>query len=221
MAIIGIVEDDMLLNAALKRMLVKEGYEVRTATSLREGEHLCEEPVDLLVIDWNLPDGEGIRLCGKAGRGKEILSILLTAKDEEEDIIRAFDAGADDYITKPFSTRILIKRVQAVLRRAEEKKIVSCQGLTLDFEKKQVWKHGEEILLTPKEFSLFEFLAKNKGRTLTKENILDAVWDKDGSFVGENTISVTINRLRKKIETDCADPVYIKNVFGIGYRFGE
>ncbi len=221
MAIIGIVEDDMLLNAALKRMLEKEGYEVRIAASLREGEQLCEEPIDLLVIDWNLPDGEGIRLCAKTGGQKEILSILLTAKDEEEDVIRAFDAGADDYITKPFSSRILLKRVQAVLRRAEEKKIVSCQGLTLDLEKKQVWKHGEEILLTPKEFSLLEFLAKNKGRTLTKENILDAVWDKDGLYVGENTISVTINRLRKKIETDCADPVYIKNVFGIGYRFGE
>lgn len=221
MAIIGIVEDDMLLNAALKRMLEKEGYEVRIAASLREGEQLCEEPIDLLVIDWNLPDGEGIWLCAKTGGQKEILSILLTAKDEEEDVIRAFDAGADDYITKPFSSRILLKRVQAVLRRAEEKKIVSCQGLTLDLEKKQVWKHGEEILLTPKEFSLLEFLAKNKGRTLTKENILDAVWDKDGLFVGENTISVTINRLRKKIETDCADPVYIKNVFGIGYRFGE
>lgn len=221
MAVIGIVEDDVLLNAALKRMLEKEGYEVRTAASFREGERLCTEPVDLLVIDWNLPDGEGIRLCGKAGGQKEILSILLTAKDEEEDIIRAFDAGADDYITKPFSSRILLKRVEAVLRRAEEKKIVTCQGLTLDLEKKRVWKDGEEILLTPKEFSLLEFLTKNRGRTLTKENILDAVWDKDGAFVGENTISVTINRLRKKIETDSATPVYIKNVFGIGYRFGE
>ena len=221
MAAIGIVEDDILLNAALAKMLAKEGYEVRTAISLREGEELCNEPLDLLLIDWNLPDGEGIGLCSRARAKNGIPSILLTAKDEEEDVIRAFDEGADDYITKPFSLRILSKRVEAVLRRNGKSGMFHSQGLSIDFEKCKVWKDNEEICLTPKEFLLLEVLVKNQGRTLTKENILDAVWDKDGVFVGENTISVTIGRLRKKIETDVTNPVWIKNVFGVGYRFGE
>ena len=137
-------------------------------------------------------------------------------------MLGAFTAGADDYVVKPFPMRVLIKRIQAVLFRCKEKKEAFLyKGLGIEFARKRVTCHGKEIPLTMKEYRLLEYLAKNKGQLLTKNQILEQVWDVDGAFVGENTVSVTVNRLRRKIEPDGANPVYIKNVFGQGYVFGE
>ena len=126
--------------------------------------------------------------------------------------------GADDYVVKPFSMKVLLKRIEAVIGRNNREKQLACGEIILFSDKKKVYKNGKEIILTAKEYQLLEYLMYNQGNVLTKENILEHVWGLDGQFVGDNTVSVTINRLRKKIETDAGSPVYLKNVFGLGYK---
>ena len=130
----------------------------------------------------------------------------------------AFDTGADDYVVKPFSMKVLLKRIEAVLGRNNKEKQLVCGEIILFLDKKKVYKDDKEINLTAKEYQLLEYLMYNQENVLTKENILEHVWGLDGQFVGDNTVSVTINRLRKKIESDAASPVYLKNVFGLGYK---
>lgn len=222
MVTIGIIEDDELLGQALVIALRKEGYQALSAVNCREGLRMLEKNPDLLLIDINLPDGDGISFCRDMRRYQEIPAIFLTGQDDEEDMLGAFTAGADDYVVKPFPMRVLMKRIQAVLYRCREKKETFLyKGLGIEFGRKRVTCNGEELALTMKEYRLLEYLAKNKGQLLTKNQILEQVWDVDGAFVGENTVSVTVNRLRKKIEPDAAEPIYIKNVFGQGYVFGE
>ena len=222
MAVIGIIEDDRLLNDALAIVLKKEGYETRSAYTCREGRLLGRQEAELLLIDVNLPDGDGISLCSQIREEREVPVIFLTARDEEKDMLGAFNAGADDYVVKPFKMQVLLKRIQAVLRRsAEEREEFIYQKLKVSFAKKKVSYEGNEILLTPKEYRLLEYLIRNKGQVLTRENILERIWDVDGLFVGENTVSVTVNRLRRKIEPDPSRPVFIKTLFGVGYLFGE
>lgn len=222
METIGIVEDDELLGQALSIALQKEGFQTISALNRREGMRLLDQDPDLLLIDINLPDGDGISFCRDVRKYQEIPAIFLTGQDDEEDMLGAFTAGADDYVVKPFPMRVLIKRIQAVLYRCRERKEAFLyKGLEIEFGRKRVTCGGEEVALTMKEYRLLEYLAKNKGQLLTKSQILEQVWDMDGAFVGENTVSVTVNRLRKKIEPDSADPIYIKNVFGQGYVFGE
>ena len=136
-------------------------------------------------------------------------------------MLAAFDTGADDYVVKPFSMKVLLKRIEVVLKRNGGTERLSCRELILYPARKQVFMAGQEIRLTAKEYQLLEYLMKNQGQVLTKENILEQVWGLDGQFVVDNTVSVTINRLRKKIEPDAGQPAYIKNVFGLGYRIGD
>ena len=211
MKTIGIVEDDRLLNEALAKMLEKNGYQPFQAHTLEEGMKLIRQKPELIILDINLPDGEGTRICQEAREYSRIPVLFLTARDEEEDMIQAFDLGADDYLVKPFSMAVLLKHVEAVLRRTQgEKEVFLYRGLTIDPERKQVAREGEEIRL-----------ARNRGRVLTKTMILEQVWDNRGAFVEENTVNVTLNRLKKKIEPDPENPVYIRNVFGLGYTFGD
>lgn len=222
MTTIGIVEDDRLLNEALARMLEKKGYYPLRAYTLEEGMKLIRQKPELIILDINLPDGEGTRICKAAREYSRIPVLFLTARDEEEDMLRAFDLGADDYLVKPFSMAVLLKHVEAVLRRTQgEQEVFLYRGLTIDPERKQVAREGEEIRLTPREYALLELLARNRGRVLTKTMILEQVWDNQGAFVEENTVNVTLNRLKKKIELDPENPVYIRNVFGLGYTFGD
>ena len=222
MTTIGIVEDDRLLNEALARMLEKKGYYPLRAYTMEEGMKLIRQKPELIILDINLPDGEGTRICKAAREYSRIPVLFLTARDEEEDMLRAFDLGADDYLVKPFSMAVLLKHVEAVLRRTQgEKEVFLYRGLTIDPERKQVAREGKEIRLTPKEYALLELLARNRGRVLTKTMILEQVWDNQGAFVEENTVNVTLNRLKKKIEPDPEKPVYIRNVFGLGYTFGD
>ena len=136
-------------------------------------------------------------------------------------MLTAFDVGAEDYVVKPFSMKVLLKRIEVVLRRNSEGSILVCRDLELHPERKRVLLGGNEISLTAKEYRLLEYFMKNQGQVLTMDNLLQAVWGLDGEFVSENTVSVTIRRLRKKIEPDMSRPVYIRNVFGLGYRMGE
>lgn len=217
---IGIIEDDILLNQALDIALQNVGYDTICVHTKKEALTLLGNDVDLLLVDIGLPDGDGLRLYQELQKTRNIPGIFLTARDEERDMLAAFDLGADDYVVKPFSMKVLLKRIEAVFKRSGEEKTLTCGEIILYPDRKQVFLEGQEIILTAKEYQLLEYLMRNGGQVLTKENILEQIWGLDGQFVVENTVSVTINRLRRKIETDAKRPEYIKNVFGLGYRIG-
>ena len=203
---IGIIEDDTLLHQALKTALQNAGYQTVSAYTKQEALTTITGSESLLLIDIGLPDGNGLA-CYKKIREKE-----------ETDMLTAFDTGADDYVVKPFSMKVLLKRIEAVIGRNNREKQLACGEIILFPDKKQVYKNEKEIILTAREYQLLEYLMYNQGNVLTKENILEYVWGLDGQFVVDNTVSVTINRLRKKIETDAGSPIYLKNVFGLGYK---
>ena len=217
---IGIIEDDSLLNQALEIALQNAGYYTISAHTRKEALDLLREKVDVFLIDIGLPDGNGIELYQELQMEKRIPAIFLTARDEEKEMLLAFDAGAQDYVVKPFSMKVLMKRLEVVLKRNPEERYMVGE-LTLYPDRKQVFTGKTEISLTAKEYQLLEYLMRNQGQVLTKENILETIWGVDGQFVVDNTVSVTINRLRRKIKPDGERQGYIQNVFGLGYRIGE
>ena len=217
---IGIIEDDSLLNQALEIALQNAGYYTISAHTRKEALDLLREKVDVFLIDIGLTDGNGIELYQELQMEKRIPAIFLTARDEEKEMLLAFDAGAQDYVVKPFSMKVLMKRLEVVLKRNPEERYMVGE-LTLYPDRKQVFTGKTEISLTAKEYQLLEYLMRNQGQVLTKENILETIWGVDGQFVVDNTVSVTINRLRRKIEPDGERQGYIQNVFGLGYRIGE
>lgn len=216
---VGLIEDDRLLNESLALLLEKEGYQIYKGYSVADGLKLLNNGLDLLILDVTLPDGLGFSIIERA---KAVPVIFLTARDEEADMIRAYERGCEDYIVKPFSAEILKRRIQVVLRRnASDGDVLEYQGLRIDYAKKTVSAGQEKLKLTSREYKLLEYLSRNMGQILSKEMILGKVWDIDGNFVGDNTVSVTINRLKKKLGKTAEGMEYIRNVFGMGYVFGE
>lgn len=216
---VGLIEDDRLLNESLALLLEKEGYQIYKGYSVADGLKLLNNGLDLLILDVTLPDGLGFSIIERA---KAVPVIFLTARDEEADMIRAYERGCEDYIVKPFSAEILKRRIQVVLRRnASDGDVLEYQGLRIDYAKKTVYAGQEKLKLTSREYKLLEYLSRNMGQILSKEMILGKVWDIDGNFVGDNTVSVTINRLKKKLGKTEEGMEYIRNVFGMGYVFGE
>ena len=216
---VGLIEDDRLLNESLALLLEKEGYQIYKGYSVADGLKLLNNGLDLLILDMTLPDGLGFSIIERA---KAVPVIFLTARDEEADMIRAYERGCEDYIVKPFSAEILKRRIQVVLRRnAGDGDVLEYQGLRIDYAKKTVYAGQEKLKLTSREYKLLEYLSRNMGQILSKEMILGKVWDIDGNFVGDNTVSVTINRLKKKLGKTAEGMEYIRNVFGMGYVFGE
>lgn len=216
---VGLIEDDRLLNESLALLLEKEGYQIYKGYSVADGLKLLNNGLNLLILDVTLPDGLGFSIIERA---KAVPVIFLTARDEEADMIRAYERGCEDYIVKPFSAEILKRRIQVVLRRnASDGDVLEYQGLRIDYAKKTVYAGQEKLKLTSREYKLLEYLSRNMGQILSKEMILGKVWDIDGNFVGDNTVSVTINRLKKKLGKTAEGMEYIRNVFGMGYVFGE
>lgn len=216
---VGLIEDDRLLNESLALLLEKEGYQIYKGYSVADGLKLLNNGLNLLILDVTLPDGLGFSIIERA---KAVPVIFLTARDEEADMIRAYERGCEDYIVKPFSAEILKRRIQVVLRRnASDGDVLEYQGLRIDYAKKTVSAGQEKLKLTSREYKLLEYLSRNMGQILSKEMILGKVWDIDGNFVGDNTVSVTINRLKKKLGKTAEGMEYIRNVFGMGYVFGE
>ena len=215
---IGIIEDDRLLNQALNKFLTDNGYDTVCAHSREEALATAAGHPDLWLIDIGLPDGNGLELYRELSDVRQVPAVFLTARDDERDMLRAFDLGADDYVVKPFSMKVLLKRIERILKMNREGRMLTCGDITLYPEKKQVFSGNEEIFLTAKEYQLLELFMENQDKVLTKEKILDRVWGIDGAFIEENTVSVTISRLRKKLG---GEQSHIKNVFGLGYRMGE
>lgn len=216
-----IVEDDPALLRGLKDNFAAQGYEVRTANDGKRGlDALTKDPPDLLVLDLMLPGMSGYDICRTArSRQLEIPIIMLTAKGQEDDIVRGLELGADDYVTKPFSIRELLARVKAFLRRRDpETDIVQFGDFRLDRSAHKLFKKGAEVVLTAKEFRLLEFFARRSGRALTRDSILDGVWGND-VIVTDRSVDRCVTTLRSKIESDPHDPVFIRTIRDIGYRF--
>ena len=173
---IGIIEDDTLLHQALKTALQNAGYQTVSAYTKQETLTTITGSESLLLIDIGLPDGNGLACYKKIREKAEIPAIFLTARDEETDMLTAFDTGADDYVVKPFSMKVLLKRIEAVIGRNNREKQLACGEIILFPDKKQVYKNEKEIILTAREYQLLEYLMYNQGNVLTKENILEYVW---------------------------------------------
>lgn len=225
MSKILVVDDDKSLNKGLKYAINKAGYDVVSAFEYNEAvTSLDENDIMLAIIDINLPHKSGLDLCKYIRNKSTIPIIFLTAKDTENDIVKGFKFGCDDYISKPFSVPVLIQRVDAVLRRSNitNKNMYLCEeeGLKIDFDKMKVFKNNNEVKVAPKEFKLLKLLCDNRGKVLQRERIMEKVWDIDEEFIDSNSLSVAIKRLREKIEDDSKNPKFIITVFGIGYTWG-
>ena len=216
-----VIEDDEILNGGLCYNLQKRGLTPFSVYTIKEARKLLsQETYDLILLDVNLPDGNGFRFAQDTVAQYEIPFIFLTAHNLDDEIIEGYHLGADDYITKPFRIQIAMEKIQAVLRRCGGRDAESryfCGNLDIDFEKRTVRKCGDLLALTPTEFNLLQFFCKNRRQILTKDMLLENIWDSRGSFVSEHTLSLNISRLRNKIADDKFD--YIKTIYGMGYRW--
>ena len=220
-----IVEDESSFSEALAFLLGKEGYEVNVAEDGRVALELFKkEGADLILLDLMIPEISGVEVCRTIRTTSQVPIIMLTAKDAEIDKVVGLELGADDYVTKPYSSRELIARIKAVLRRGVsdldldvDLDIVSIGPIKLDTARHQASINGAPIGLPLKEFELLEFLMRNAGRVLTRSQLIDRVWG--GDYFGDTkTLDVHIKRLRSKIEIDPANPVLIQTIRGLGYK---
>lgn len=224
-----IIEDDTGLNSGIRFALEQEGYETLGAGTFQEGYALFErERPDAVILDLNLPDGDGISLCQKIrslpGAGEKCAVVMLTARDLETDEIMGLTSGADDYITKPFSVAVLKVRLQNILRRLAadggtdrvSARTVVSGDIVLDLKTFRASCGGRELDLSMTEFRLLQYFMEHKDQALLKEQILGHVWDEGGNYVEENTLSVNVSRLRKKLGGD-----HIRTIQGIGYLWEE
>ncbi|MGN0535573.1 MAG: response regulator transcription factor [Eubacterium sp.] len=214
---IFLLEDDAFLRDGLCELLSKEDYSVTSASSVKEAEGIVKEKdFNLIILDVLLPDGNGFDLCGRIrALGISTPILFLTACDDEIQIVRGLDSGADDYVTKPFKLLEFMSRVRALLRRSSVTRFRS-RDIALDINKTSVTKNGESIELTKTEFQILSMLIQSKGVIVTRNALLENIWDIDGNFIDDNTLSVHISRLREKIGSG-----YIATVRGIGYRWEE
>ena len=222
MSSILIVEDDENLRLALQDNLQEEGYAVDAAADGASAIELVgAKSFDLIVLDIMLPDSDGYTLCKKfRGDGVSSMILMLTARTLEDDLIRGLDAGADDYLTKPYRLRELMARVRALLRRQHEAPVkeLSCGPYRIDTERREaVHEDGSELLLTRKEFDLFSFLVRNQGKALTRNQILDEVWGQD-VVVDDRTVDNFISNLKKKLGWTPESSFEIRTIRGVGYR---
>ena len=222
-----IVEDESSFSEALSFLLGKEGFEsVIAETGKAALDEFKKSHFDLILLDLMIPEVSGIDVCRTIRTTSSVPIIMLTAKDSEIDKVVGLELGADDYVTKPYSSRELVARIKAVLRRgaaddsqsSAESGIHSIAGIKMDIERHQVTVNGNPIALPLKEFELLEFLMRNEGRVLTRGQLIDRVWG--GDYYGDTkTLDVHIKRLRSKIEVDPANPVLIQTIRGLGYKF--
>lgn len=211
-----VLEDDVELNQTITYALKKEGYHIFSAHSCKEAEKFTEnESFHLTILDVNLPDGDGFQFCKWLKAKKQVPVLFVSARDLEEDILNGYELGADDYVTKPFSMKILLKKVYVILTRKSQGANIYDDGfLKVNFELGTVRQKENECLLSPTEYRILKKLIENKGKLLTYSILLDSLWDEGVQITDKHTLAVNINRLRKKIETE--EHSYISNVYGMG-----
>ncbi len=218
-----LVEDDPVIVENLTALLKEEGFQIVQASGQKLALELLEkEKIELALLDISLKDGNGYSLCTAIKASGDIPVIFLTASDDEYSVVAGLDIGADDYIAKPFRPKELVSRIRSVLRRCGKKeKILSLGLIRLDTIRGTVEKNGSELILSALEYRLLLIFLNHKGVVLTRNKLLEELWDIAGDFVNDNTLTVYIKRLREKIEDDPQNPVLIKTVRGIGYKAGE
>lgn len=218
-----LVEDDGQIAAYLGELLRAEGFDTQIAGSKKEaGECLLIQAFDLVLLDVSLPDGNGFSICAEIKREYEIPVIFLTASGDEYSVVAGLDMGADDYIAKPFRPCELISRIRSVLRRCKkEQRILSCGDLKVNVSSATVTKGEKELFLSALEYRLLLLLLQNKGQILTRNQLLEEIWDASGEYVNDNTLSVYMKRLREKIEENPQSPRLLHTIRGIGYRMED
>ena len=209
-----LIEDNKAIAKGLAFSLKSPGYETNICGSCEQAYAKLSEDYAVIIVDISLPDGNGFELYRDIRRVNTAPVIFLTALDDEDSIVKGFDLGAEDYITKPFSTRELIARVKRLTRRS--KSTVTVGEITLDLDKQAVFKGGEKVELTALEYRICSLLMQNHGAVVTREMILEKIWDIAGNYVNDNTLSVYIRRIRQKLGTD-----QLKTVKGAGYRMED
>lgn len=220
MASILLVEDDKAIIENLKEFLATEGFDVKAVTGQPEAIRILEREVfDLALLDISLAEGNGFAVCSYMKQNTDIPVIFLTASGDEYSVVSGLDMGADDYISKPFRPRELVSRINRVLRRTGKvQAVLEAGGISIDTTRAVVRKGDEEIFLSALEYRLLLVFFNNKGVLLSRERLLEEIWDVAGEFVNDNTLTVYIKRLREKIEEDPAKPEIIQTVRGMGYR---
>ena len=220
-----LVEEDRNIAITISYYLQQEGFTINTAKTVKEGiEKFKNNEYDLMLLDINLPDGTGYVLYQEMKNIQEIPTIFLTALDEEKDIVKGFDLGADDYITKPFHAGELLSRIKNVLRhniknaKKEIEEKIKIKNVEINLSCGKVLKEGKEIELTALEDKILVMLFENRGKMITREQILSYIWDSEENFVNDNTLTVYIKRIREKIEDNPNKPEIIKTVRGLGYK---
>ena len=217
-----LVEDDTSLIDGLEYTLVKNSFDVRVAQTVQEALALFDQDTfDLLLLDLTLPDGTGFDICRSVRRHSEVPIIFLTASDEEVNVVMGLDIGGYDYITKPFNLGELVSRIKALLRRARKLRspILESHGIAVDLMKGSATKNGQSLELTAAEQRLLILFLQNPGMILSRNSILERLWDSPSDFVDDNTLSVYIRRLRRKIEDDPNHPAWLLTVRGTGYKW--
>ena len=217
-----LLEDDTALGEGIRLALKSGETEITLCRTLSEGRRALEQGTfDLLILDINLPDGSGLELLREVRQSSTVPVILLTANDMETDIVNGLESGADDFITKPFSLAVLRARVNAQLRRstAAPSAILEIDGFSFDFDRMEFRRNGQSIELSKTEQKLLRVLVENRGQTLTRAALVDRIWTDGAEYVDENALSVTVKRLRDKLEDVPSKPRYLKTVYGIGYTW--
>lgn len=221
MSRILVIEDDEMLNAGICFNLQKAGYDPIPVNNLTSAQPLIrKQEIDLILLDVNLPDGNGFDFARKIKSYNQKPFIFITAHELDDEIINGFELGADDYITKPFNIKVVMQRIQAVLRRVSgvsHDTVLNCGNLMINFETHTVKKNGTPLSLTPTEFKLLYIFVKNPGTALTRSLLLEKLWDSEGNFVDEHTLTINISRLRSKLSDETYH--YIKTIYGMGYQW--
>lgn len=224
MSRILLLEDDLSLVNGLSFAFKKQGFELEVARTVKEADALWTEgSYDLLVLDVSLPDGTGFEFCEKVRQSSKVPIIFLTASDEEVNIIMGLDMGGDDYITKPFKLGVLVSRINALLRRAKDFNVADTElqanGIRVLLLQGQVFKNGQLLDLTAAEYKLLCLFMRNPNIVLTKEQILDKLWDCEGNYIDSSTLTVYMRRLRMKVEDDPGNPRMLLTIRGMGYKW--
>ena len=213
-----LIEDNENISSGLEYSLKNENYSVTICRGVKEALiYLLEDKkIDIAIIDISLPDGNGFDLYENSMRAKNIPSIFLTAKDSEDDIVKGLELGADDYMTKPFSTKELLARIKKIIMKNKNESVITIGGIQFDFDKMEVSKDGKVIPLTRLELKILYLLFSNLGKVIRRDYIIEKIWEWTGNDVNDNTVTVYLKRIREKLESDI-----IITIKGIGYRIDD